>query len=81
MHANLKHKGDKIHSEEYNKTIYNTNNARNRCIMTRSKASGRLTSLDDVKDDSNEEEVDMELKILDDIDNTNSNTDNKRKNT
>lgn len=47
--ANMNHKGDRIHdTKELVKSIYDKNNARNRCIYTREKAQGCLNYLEDI---------------------------------
>jgi hypothetical protein len=48
VNANFKHKGKPIYTEVDDKrAIYNRNNARNRDILTRSKASGQYIAIDD----------------------------------
>lgn len=49
--ANFKHKGDNLQTkDEHRKESYGRNNARNRCIWTRAKASGMSSSIEDLKD-------------------------------
>lgn len=48
VNANFNHKGKPIYTEvEDKRAIYNRNNARNRDILTRSKASGQYVAIDD----------------------------------
>jgi hypothetical protein len=54
------------------KDSYNRNNARNRCIYTRSKASGYLDYLEDLKLNENEMIEDQESLMNDIIDNLES---------
>lgn len=50
--ANLKHKGRKLHKKEHHKkAVYKKNNARNKCILSRSKANGSIKYFDDLKRD------------------------------
>lgn len=47
VHANLTHKGKKLHkTKKLRLDCYNRNNARNRCIWTRAKAAGKTVDLD-----------------------------------
>lgn len=64
--ANLNHKGKKLHkSKKQKKDCYDRNNARNRCILTKAKASGRAVSLEDI----NNKVVDtVEDKVIDKLD-------------
>lgn len=51
VNANLKHKGKKLHkTKKLKKDRYDANNARNRCIMTKAKASGKLDYSEDIQD-------------------------------
>lgn len=48
--ADLNHKGKKLHKKDYQKKAINkANNARNRCILSRAKASNEIKYLDDLK--------------------------------
>lgn len=48
--ANMKHKGKKFHkTKAMKKDCYDRNNARNRCIYTKAKASGQIDYLEDLK--------------------------------
>lgn len=44
--ADFRHKKKLHRSKKKQREMYNANNARNRCIMTRAKASGMLSSID-----------------------------------
>lgn len=86
VNANFNHDGVKIHDKEkYKKQAYDSNNARNRCILTRCKASGTITDFEHLSQKEKKnlgihdeiEERDIS-EILDDIDNAQNNTDNKR---
>jgi len=47
VNAKFDHKGKKIHkTKEQRRAIYNRNNARNRDILTKAKASGKCVELD-----------------------------------
>lgn len=47
VHANMNHKGKKLHkTQKLKRDCYNRNNARNRCIWTRAKASGMVMDID-----------------------------------
>jgi hypothetical protein len=49
--ANFNHNGPKLNkSREDKKRIYNKNNARNRCILTREKAQGKLVFYERLED-------------------------------
>ena len=51
--ANMNHKGKKLHkSKAMKKDCYNRNNARNRDILTRAKASGQIHYLEDILNES-----------------------------
>lgn len=66
--ANLSHKGKKLHRKvHHKKAIYKKNNARNQCVLTRTKASNELKYLEDLK---TEERLnnDFEENIIDKID-------------
>ena len=48
--ANMGHAGEKLHkTKEQVKSVYDRNNARNRCIYTREKAQGCLNYIEDKK--------------------------------
>lgn len=48
--ANMNHSGAKLHNtKEMVKSIYDRNNARNRCIYTREKAQGCMNYIEDLK--------------------------------
>lgn len=48
--ADLNHKGKKLHKKDHHKkTINKSNNARNRCILSRAKASNEIRYLEDLK--------------------------------
>jgi len=50
VNANFKHKGKKIDATKASKKrSYDKNNARNRCIYTKAKASGTLSYIEDLK--------------------------------
>jgi hypothetical protein len=66
--ANLSHPGKKLHRKAHHKkAIYKKNNARNKCILTREKAKGNITYLEDLK---TEERLnnDFENDLIDKID-------------
>lgn len=49
VHANMRHRGEKLHvTPEQKKNCYDMNNSRNRDILTRSKACGKAVGFDDV---------------------------------
>lgn len=49
--ANFNHPGEKIHkTKKQKKDCYNSNNARNRCIMTKEQAKGTLEYYEKVED-------------------------------
>lgn len=51
VHANLKHKGQKLNKTKADKKrIYNKNNARNRCIYTKEKAQNKLKFVEKLED-------------------------------
>ena len=51
VNANLK--DAKLHkTKELKRDCYNRNNARNRCIWTKAKASGKTMNIDDINEDS-----------------------------
>jgi hypothetical protein len=55
VHANMKHKGKKLHTtKKMKKDCYDRNNSRNRCILTRNKACGKAISINDVNSQDNE---------------------------
>lgn len=66
VHANMKHDGKKLHkTKKLRKDCYDRNNARNRCILTKSKACGMTVSIDELeKDDS----LEMEDQIIENLD-------------
>lgn len=66
--ANLNHKGKKLHRKAHHKkAIYKSNNARNKCILTRAKASGEIKYLDDLNKDERLEDI-FEDQLIDKID-------------
>lgn len=53
VHANLTHKGKKLHkTKRLRKAVYDKNNARNRDLYTRTQAMGHHIRLDDIGPDS-----------------------------
>lgn len=69
VNANFNHKGKIIHkTKALRKECYDMNNARNRCILTRAKASGQLVSIHDYNDG--------EFGFLEDLDEKDDSTDN-----
>ena len=84
VNANFKHKGKPIYTEvEDKRAIYNRNNARNRDVLTKAKASGQYISVDDpntqkdalegsvIKNIESEEEVVNNLELfINDVDTT-----------
>jgi len=62
--ANFNHKGPKLNDQSnpsVRSRIYNRNNERNRCIMTREKAQGCLNYLEDLDLDNSELAEEEEL--------------------
>ena len=56
--ANMNHSGTKLHKKKTQiKSIYDKNNARNRCIYTREKAQGCMNYLEDMKERQEIEDV------------------------
>ena len=84
VNANFNHKGKQIYTEvEDKRAIYNRNNARNRDVLTKAKASGQYISVDDpdsqkdalegsvIKNIESEEEVVNNLELfINDVDTT-----------
>lgn len=65
--ANMNHKGKKLHKKKDQiKDCYNRNNARNRDILTRAKASGKFHYMNDIF--NSEEELDAKLKEMNNFD-------------
>lgn len=66
--ANLNHKGEKLHkTKKLKKDVYDRNNARNRCVLTRSKAQNKailLSELPETISAGNEED-----KLIEQLDN------------
>jgi hypothetical protein len=63
--ANFNHKGPKLNDQSdptVRSRIYNRNNERNRCIMTREKAQGCLNYIEDIDLDNEEEAHNEETK-------------------
>lgn len=60
--ANFNHKGKKLHkTKALKKDCYNRNNQRNRCILTKSKASGKLESIEEI-DETRKYEIKKKIK-------------------
>lgn len=54
INANFKHDGKKIHTKkEHELDSYNRNNSRNRCIFTKSKASGSMVYINELLNSGN----------------------------
>ncbi len=50
INANLNHKGETLHNTpELKKDCYSRNNARNRCLLTKAKASGNSVDLETIR--------------------------------
>lgn len=62
-HKNL-HKNKKL-----KKSIYDANNARNRCIYTKNKAQGKLEYIEDLKLAGEEQAIEIETELINKIDN------------
>ena len=54
--ASIGHKDPLHDTKELKKICYDKNNARNRCILTRKKANGELTSLEELRNSEIEAE-------------------------
>lgn len=68
VNANFNHKGKKIHKKDHQKkAIYRSNNARNKCILTRAKAYGDIKYFDDLERDDRLTDSPEDL-IIDKID-------------
>jgi hypothetical protein len=67
INANFNHSGPKLNKASKDKRrCYNSNNARNRDILTRAKASGRSVSFGDLKEE--EVSVSLEDKLIYQVD-------------
>jgi len=83
IHASITKKGKKLfRTKESRKEIYDRNNARNRCILSRAKACGKAIPLEeigyDIIDKNNEDEMieklDKKLEKIKELSKSSSNT-------
>ncbi len=87
VNANFNHKGKKLHKKaKQKKSCYSMNNARNRDILSREKASGAINYIEDMKENQslysiNEDLVDETHEVFDDLDETSANGNNGSDNT
>ena len=69
INANLNHKGKKLHkSKSQKKDCYDRNNARNRDVLTKLKASGRIEYIEDFPKLSYEDKETIDNNIVNSLD-------------
>lgn len=67
--ASFKKGKKRLHTKkEHEKDAYDRNNARNRCIYTKSKAHGNLNYLEDLKESMKDDIIEVEDELIDKID-------------
>lgn len=82
INANMNHDGEKLHkTKKLKKDCYNRNNARNRCIWTKAKASGSGVDLESLnKSEKKSLGVNSEKELLEKLEDFQNGKNKSRKN-